>query len=211
MTEMKPISNGINNHRRYDSFMKTEYQSSSNNHLNMPSIPVVDSGHALTPKFHLRVQIDDNSELTKEIVNLDLIKGTVKNAESIDENFNPKSHFANKKMRKVWKWILLHPNNNENVIFQTDIILAKITNDEFYVIEGMRRIVALKKSDVKVISAFIIDYREVYNKILEYRSTVETKKQQRKNNASLSSSSTKFIKPHLKPTPILKSDKTKWT
>ncbi len=206
---MKTISDDINKRHNYNFDLKQEYFSSNEDLLHIPKIPIVDSGRGLNPKFNIRIIITEQTVFEREIVNLEKIKGTVNNSESIDQNFNPKRHFINKRFRKVWRWILLHPNNNENIIFPTDIILAKITNEEYYVVEGLRRVVALKKSDIKTISALILDYRDVYNKILEYRRNINMKKKNKKEFTPLFSSSTKLVKPGLKPTPVLKLTKNK--
>ena len=171
-----------------------------------PIIPIAESGHGhgIQPPFNIRIQFNDNSNLAKETINLSQIKGTSAEHHLIDSNFKPKQEFINKRFRKVWKWIQNNPNNNENVIFPSKIVLAKITDDDYYVVEGLRRVIALKYSNIKTITVYVLDYREVYNKILQRRKNIEIQKKRYKNDIVHSNSNFKPVKPRIRPTPVLK-------
>ena len=104
----------------------------------------------------------------------------------MDKDFNPKRHFVNKRFRKTWRWIHGHPNNNENVIFPTKkLILAKTTSNDYFV------------------------FQDVYNKILQYRQKIESQKQLKKKNLLQSNNPTKLVRQRIRPTPIVKSKKSK--
>ena len=172
-------------------------------------IPITDSGHGLQPPFNIRIQYNDKSDLIKETVSLNMIKGTVTDQHLIDSEFHPKRSFVNKRFRKVWTWIQSNPNNNENVILPSTIVLAKITDKDYYVVEGLRRVVALKFSNIKAISVFVIDYRDVYNKILQRRKNIEQQKKRSKNDIIHANSNFKPVKPRIRPTPVLKGQPRK--
>ncbi len=174
-----------------------------------PVIPIAESGHGQQPPFNIRIQYNDKSALTKETVSLNMIKGTVSDSHLIDSNFQPKSGFINKRFRKTWAWIHLNPNNNENVIFPSTIVLAKITDKDYYVVDGLRRVIALKFSNIKAVSALVIDYRDVYNKILQRRKNIELQKKQYKNDIIHSNRNFKPVKPKIRPTPVLKGQPRK--
>ena len=176
---------------------------------NIPVIPIAESGHGLQPPFNMRIQFNDKSTFTKETVNLNKIKGTVSDHHLIDPDFRPKREFVNKRFRKVWQWVHNNPNNNENVILPSTIILAKITEEDFYVVEGLRRVIALKFSNVKTVTALVVDYREVYNKILQRRKNIELQKKQSKSDIIHSNTNFKPTKPRIRPTPVIKGQPRK--
>jgi hypothetical protein len=181
-----------------------------NNLVNLPPvIPVGNSSNGLVPPFNIRVQLTNNLPLIKETIYLNKVKGTTSDSHLIDSEFRPKREFINKRFRKVWKWIQCNPNNEEHVIFPSNIILVKITDDDYYVVQGLRRVVTLKHSNIKTISALIVDYRDVYNKIVERREKIELQKKQQKNDIIYSNSSFKPMKPRIRPTPILKGQPRK--
>ena len=174
-----------------------------------PVIPIAESGYGQQPPFNIRIQYNDKSNLIKETVSLNMIKGTVSDHHLIDSDFQPKRAFINKRFRKTWSWVHLNPNNNENVIFPSTIILAKITEKDYYVVEGLRRVIALKFSNIKAVSALVIDYRDVYNKILQRRQNIELQKKQNKNDIIHSNRNFKPVKPRIRPTPVLKGQPRK--
>ena len=174
-----------------------------------PVIPIAESGHGLIPPFNIRIQYNNRSTFFKETINLDKIKGTVSNNHLIDSNFHPKREFINKRFRKVWRWIQNNPNNNENIIYPSSIVLAKITDNDYYVVDGLRRVVALKFSNIKTVTALVMDYREVYDKILERRKRIELQKKQAKTDIIHSNSGFKPVKPRIRPTPIIKGQRRK--
>ena len=174
-----------------------------------PIIPIVESGQCPQPPFNIRIQYNNRTALMKENINLSKIKGTTAKAHLIDSDFKPKREFVNKRFRKVWRWIQLNPNNDENIIFPSNVIVAKITDDDYYVVQGLRRVVALKNSNIHTISAMVIDYRDVYNKILDRRKKIEIQKKQNKSDIIHSNSSLKPVKPRIRPTPILKGQPRK--
>ena len=131
-----------------------------------PVIPVAQSGHGIQPPFNIRVQYNDKTILKKETIQISKIIGTTTKAHLIDSEFRPARQFVNKRFRKVWKWIQNNPNNDEHIIYPTNIILAKIKEDEYYVVNGLRRVIALKYSNFKTVSVLVIDYRDIYNKRL---------------------------------------------
>ena len=172
-----------------------------------PEIPIADETNGLAPPLNLRFHITEESELKLENVPVDKIVGTTVNAHLIDSNFRPKKVFINKKFRKVWKWIQNNPNNRSNneFIFNSEsIVLAKVKDDEYYIIEGLRRLVALKHSNFVHIYAQTIDYRAIYDKIVERRTMLLEHRQKHKLQNISTNSSFKPVKQKIKPTPILK-------
>ena len=165
------------NHLKKESSLENKKFSKKNLNTSIPSIKTVDQGTGLVPPFDLKINFITNSKLKKEIINLKTIRGTIFQSNEIDRNFNPKKTFVNKRFRKVWKWIQASPINNENVIFPTDIVLIKLTNEDYFVIEGLRRIVCLKHSKIKSITAFVLDYRDSFNQISSTRKALDELKQ----------------------------------
>ncbi len=174
-----------------------------------PVIPIAESGHGLQPPFNIRIQFNEKSTFIKETINLNKIKGTISDYHLIDSDFHPKREFVNKRFRKVWQWVQNNPNNNENVILPSNIILAKITENDYFVVEGLRRVIALKFSNIKTVTALVMDYRDVYNKILQRRENIELKKSMSKNEIIHSNSNFKPLKPRIRPTPIIKGQPRK--
>ena len=107
----------------------------------------------------MKLHRNDYLDSTREIVKLANIQGTINYCDKIDSHFNPTRTYVNKRFRKVWKWIQNNPNNNENVIFPTDILLIKLNKNDYFVIEGLRRVVCLKYSKIKAITTRVLDYR----------------------------------------------------
>lgn len=175
----------------------------------LPIIPIAQSGYGIQPPFNIRVQFNEKTILRKETIHLNKIKGTTIKAHLIDSEFRPSREFVNKRFRKVWKWIHNNPNNDEHIIYPTNIVLAKIKDDEYYVVSGLRRVIALKHSNFKTISVLVIDYRDVYNKILERRKRIEIQKKQNKNDIIYSNRNFKPVKPRIRPTPIIKGQPRK--
>lgn len=174
-----------------------------------PVIPIAHSGRGIQPPFNIRIQFNNKTNLIKETIPLTKIKGTAIKNQLIDSEFKPFREFVNKRFRKVWKWIHNNPNNDEHVIFPSNIVLAKITDEDYYVVKGLRRIIALKHSNFKTLSVLVIDYRDVYNKILDRRKRIEEQKRQNKNEILDSNRNFKPVKPRIRPTPIIKGQKRK--
>ena len=171
---------GIHSFQKFD---KEETKKKKRHTILPPIIPIAESGHGLQPPFNIRIQYTNKSNLVKETINLSKIKGVTSNKiHFIDSDFKPKREFVNKRFRKVWKWIQHNPNNNENVIFPSSVLVAKITDEDYYVVQGLRRVISLKHSNIQTITALVIDYRDVYNKILDRRQKIEQKKRQNKSN-----------------------------
>jgi len=134
--------------------------SAYNRRNSIPVIPIVEHGEGqhLTGKLNLKSKLDVGTTL--EIVKLCNIKGTLYHYDEIDINFRPKRTYVNKRFRKVWKWIKNNSNNNEDIIFPTTIVLLKLTDEDYFVIEGLRRVICLKHSKIKVITAQILTYEK---------------------------------------------------
>lgn len=192
------------------SFTKVEKESLLGKKTVPPIIPVVESGQGIQPPYNIRIQYNEKTPLTKENINLNKIKGTVIKAHLIDDSFRPKREFVNKRFRKVWRWIQNNPNlNNENIIFPTEVIVAKLTEEDYFVVRGLRRIVTLKHSNIQTISANVIDYRDIFNKILQRRKKIELQKKQHKNDIIHANSNFIPVKPRIRPTPVLKGQPRK--
>lgn len=137
--------------------LKNKYISKSILEHKIPVIPSVENGTGLAPPSDMLKKINKNTKHRKELVELKNIIGTVYKAEEIDEVFRPKRKFVNKKFRKVWKWIQANQKNDENIILPTEIILIKSKDNDYFVVDGLRRVVSLKYSNIVFITANVID------------------------------------------------------
>lgn len=164
-------------------------------------IPKADYSEVKKPPINLRIH---NTKIIKEVVALDDIKGLAFNNYQLDDHFVPKSEFNNKKYRKVWKWVQNYPMSKESTFNGKSVTLAKVKNNEYYVLEGVRRISALKFSDFEKIDAHIIDYTDIYKKIIERKKIVNKIKSNSAKQIVKSNTSFKPVKPRIKPTPIKK-------
>ena len=131
-----------------------------NNRNNNPIIPIVEQGEGIHLAIKLNLIYNYDLSYPHELVQLCNIKGTLYHYDKIDSDFKPKRLYVNKRFRKVWKWIQTNINNNENIIFPTDILLLKLTDEDYFVIEGLRRVICLKHSKIKVITALVLDYQK---------------------------------------------------
>lgn len=92
------------------------------------------------------------------------IVGVAQNPHWVDKEFHPKTTILNKRFRKVWRWVHNQPPTKVDYGVDT-IVLAQVEEGRYYVVEGLRRVVALKHAcPDKIIQARVLDYRQEYEK-----------------------------------------------
>lgn len=133
-----------------------------------PRIPVSDLSIGQTPPMHLRMQ---SKIKNKELVLVDQIVGVVSQNHLIDSDFRPKPSFVNKRFRKVWLWV--HRNKNSTNFDSQTIILAKLEDNSFYVLNGLRRVCAIKQTNIVKIDAQVSDFRHIYKRHLERQKDIK--------------------------------------
>lgn len=132
------------------------------------TIPQADSSTLMTPPYKIEGR---PPRVMKERVNLRDIKGSLKENELFDRFFRPK--IINKKIKRIWKWIAGQQKSRKTF---DGISLTKISNREYYVFEGTRRISALKHLGWRQIDVIVADFSHlrtgklpVYRKQRGYR------------------------------------------
>ncbi|MHA2362473.1 MAG: hypothetical protein ACXAC7_00850 [Candidatus Hodarchaeales archaeon] len=133
-----------------------------------PKIPISQNSLGKRPEINLQIKTGNNE---KDIVKLNHVVGVVNNSHKIDADFRPKSSFVNKRFRKVWRWIHSQPKSRKN--FDSDTIhLARLDENVYYVIGGLRRVCALKHAEFSDLVANVFDYRDQYKKYLERQNAI---------------------------------------
>ena len=193
------------NKDKIDDEQINDYNESKNYHdfypkSTPPKIPKSDLTELKKPPINLRIH---NTKVIEEKIEIKNIVGLAFEQNLLDDKFRPKSKFNNKKYRKVWKWIHGNPLPDDTFVSKS-ITLAKIGANEYYVIEGIRRVSALKQSKFKFLKSQIIDYTEIYNKILERKNRVKKLKSQSNKQIIKANTTFKPKKLSMKPTPIKK-------
>lgn len=113
-------------------------------------IPRADNTTLFKPPYKIQGR---PRRITKERVRLKYIRGSIKDNELFDRDFRPKA--INKKIRKIWKWIAGQERTRKSF---EGISLSKISEKEYYVYEGIRRISALKHLGWEVIDVSVADF-----------------------------------------------------
>lgn len=134
-----------------------------------------------------------------ELVSLSSIVGVVKNPHWIDADFRPKPNIVNKRFRKVWMWV--HSQSRDRQSFDSDsILLARVEDDKYFVVEGLRRVIALKHltPDTKEIKARVMDFRDVYQKSMERKSSKPNKTETYRSSRAM-----------FRPSPIMRAPTNK--
>lgn len=146
-----------------------------------PQIPKATRKLGNRPPISLRKR----KEPITEVVPLEAVVGVVRNNHWIDEEFKPKSSILNKRFRKVWRWIHTQAAIRENYHGET-IVLARVEENGYYVVEGLRRIIALKHASPTVeIRAKVVDYQQEYRWSEELRRRREEDRKGRENRQSI--------------------------
>ena len=114
------------------------------------TIPRADNTTLFRPPYKIQGR---PRRITKERVRLRYIRGSLKDNELFDNDFRPKA--INKKIRKIWKWIDGQERTRKSF---EGISLSKISDKEYYVYEGVRRISALKHLGWEVIDVSVADF-----------------------------------------------------
>ena len=185
----------------------SDYELSTLNHvsqstnISLPEIPIADLSDSKKPPINLRIH---NTKKSLEIVKIQDIVGIAFENAILDSEFKPKHKFRNKAYRKVWKWVHQNPTDKTTFDSQT-ITLAKVKENNYYVMEGIRRVSALKFSRFESVKAEVIDYTGIYNKILERKEKVKKLRSQSTKQIIKKNTGFKPVKPSFKPTPIKKA------
>ena len=113
-------------------------------------IPQADSSTLMYPPFKISGR---PPRVMKERVRLRDIKGSLRDNQLFDRFFRPK--VVNKKIRKIWEWIANQQRSRRSF---GSISLTKISNHEYYVYEGVRRVSALKHLGWREIDVLVADF-----------------------------------------------------
>ena len=113
-------------------------------------IPQADSSTLMYPPYKVSGR---PPRVMKERVRLRDIKGSLRDNQLFDRFFRPK--VVNKKIRKIWEWIA---NQQKSRRTFGGISLTKISNHEYYVYEGIRRVSSLKHLGWREIDVLVADF-----------------------------------------------------
>ena len=113
-------------------------------------IPQADSSILMTPPMKIEGR---PPRINKERVQLRDIKGSFRDNQLFDRFFRPK--IINKRIRRIYEWIAEQQRTRRSF---NGISLTKLSDREYYVYEGVRRVSALKNLGWREIDVGVADF-----------------------------------------------------